>query len=121
MNTAILIITYSDSLNKDYNHNCLANLIDIQNKHQLQIEEMVMSIAVNEPSIILQAMTNSKFILNPLQLNFEPQSFWKDISKDFTFGELVNKFFRLKNTHYAKFIYKLYDMLLITKKKNAIL
>ena len=90
--------------------------IDIQNKLQQSIESQVLSKVIYEPPFFTAALASDELILNPFQLQFEPQSFWIEVSQDFTFGMLVNKFFRANKTRITKFIYKLYDMLLITSK-----
>lgn len=89
--------------------------IDFLNKLQQSIEEKVVSKLIKEPPFFTAAMENNELILNPFQLGFEPEPFWYEHNEDFTFRQLVLQFFRTK-TRVSRFIYKLYDMLLITSK-----
>lgn len=87
-----------------------------QNKKQEEVELYFRSLIVYEPPLFSSAMSDKTLILNPYQLKLEPISFWEENQNDFTFEKLVNTFFRIDKNRVAKFIYKLYDMLLITKK-----
>ena len=87
-----------------------------QNKKQEEMELYFRSLIVYEPPLFSSAMSDKTLILNPYQLKLEPISFWEENQNDFTFEKLVNTFFRIDKNRVAKFIYKLYDMLLITKK-----
>lgn len=87
-----------------------------QNKKYEAIENYFRSLIVYESSVFSSAMSDKTLILNPYQLKLEPICYWEEHQNDFTFNELVNSFFRINKNRFTKFIYKLYDMLLITKK-----
>ena len=57
--------------------------------------------------------TNPDVKFNPKQLNFIPTAFWPN-DQDYSFGDIVESFFRLKNNSNARFPHKLYNALILT-------
>ena len=110
------------------NPNLRAQLQNINVSHQFEdefvrqtkiiedIEKQIQSITIEEPQILTEALQNDNFILNPFQLKLEPRQYWVDFNYDIKLVDIVNDFFRNKKSKSIKFIYKLYDMLLITSK-----
>lgn len=97
------------------NTDSFQNQIYFQNFIQQQIEEQIRSQLLYEPPLFSALMSKDELTLNPYLLKFEPISYWKENRDDITFRNVVNNFFR-KKTRIAKFIYKLYDMLILTLK-----
>ncbi|KAK8847925.1 hypothetical protein M9Y10_018973 [Tritrichomonas musculus] len=87
-----------------------------ENKLFKTIEDSIRSKILYEPPLFKSAMLNPQLIINPCKLKFEPLSYWEEFSEDITFKQLVNSFFRINKSRIFKFIYKLYDMLLLTSK-----
>ncbi|KAK8864952.1 hypothetical protein M9Y10_010479 [Tritrichomonas musculus] len=87
-----------------------------QNQIVRGIEKKIQSISIYEPQILTNAMQQDDLFFNPFQLKLEPKQYWADFNFDMKFRDVVYDFFRNKKLQSFKFIYKLYDMLVITSK-----
>lgn len=58
-------------------------------------------------------LNDKSIIINPCKVGFQPKNYWEQYDKDVTFGELVQSYFSVNDKN-SKFIFKLYDMLLLT-------
>lgn len=67
-----------------------------------------------QDSMFYNVLMNPQFQINPKQLEFIPSTYWPDQS--FTFGDVVQNYFRLKNNENARFQIKLYNALKLTSK-----
>lgn len=60
------------------------------------------------------ACIDPKLTLNPHKLGFAPASYWPD--EEYTFGDIVEDFFRRKNHPNSRFSHKVYNALQISEK-----
>lgn len=62
-----------------------------------------------------EQLKDTSLKINPFLLGFEPQKYWVTMRHDHTFNQIVN-YFRSRLSKNTMFMYKLYNMLLLTTK-----
>lgn len=62
-----------------------------------------------------EALRDENLIINPYKSGFQPSSYWEEHDQDLTFEKLVTNYFNIKpKGKITKFIFKLYNMLILT-------
>ena len=73
-----------------------------------------------KPMTFEEAYSNKALTINPFELELVPRSYWFHLPREIVFKSIIDDYFKQKRCKYGTFIFKLYNILVITSKIPAL-